>query len=138
VKTTLAPWRPLGAANVTAAGRLVLPTPPRTPGIYRFLLYGPSSSVYVGETEDLARRFYQYGNPGPSQRTNLRMRGRMADAIGAGGSVQIEVCDSATVSVGSCSEQLDLRVKAHRLLAEDEALAEARSAGLGAVENVGG
>ena len=115
-----------------------MPTPPPGAGLYRFLLAGSSSSVYVGETEDLPRRFYGYRNPGPSQRTNQRMNERMLDVLRSGGRVAIEVCVTATVEVGTCQELLDLTRKPHRMPAEEAALVAARVEGLGAVENVGG
>ena len=138
MRITLGEWRHLGDARVESTGRLALPTPPTGPGLYRFLLSGSSHSVYVGETEDLPRRFYGYRNPGPSQRTNQRMNQRMLDVLAAGGRVAIEVCTGAVIEVGTCHEPLDLRVKSHRLLAEEGALAAARAEGLGTVENAGG
>jgi hypothetical protein len=138
MRISLGPWRSLGHASVAASGRLGLPAPPPGPGLYRFLLAAPTRSVYVGETEDLRRRFYQYCNPGPTQRTNQRMSARMLVAISAGGTVAVEVCVAATIEVGSSSEPLDLRVKSHRLMAEEAALEAARGSELGTVENAGG
>jgi hypothetical protein len=66
------------------------------------------------------------------------MNQRMLDVLRAGGRVAIEVCTAAGVEVGACQEPLDLRIKSHRLLAEEAALAAARAEGLGAVENAGG
>jgi hypothetical protein len=93
--------------------------------------------VYVGETDDLPRRFAAYRNPGPSQRTNRRMNMRMLDVLHSGGRVAIEVCTMAVVEVGACQEPLDMRLRSHRLLAEEAGLAAARSEGLGAIENTG-
>ena len=137
MRVELGSWRALGPASVTG-GRLVLPVPPAGPGLYRFRLSAPAPSVYVGETEDLRRRHYQYANPGPTQRTNQRMNGRMLAVLAAGGSVEVDVCTAVAVAIGECSEALDLRIRSHRHLAEEAALEQARSSGLGAVENAGG
>ncbi len=137
MRVILGPWHPLGVASLAASGRLGLPAAPRGPGLYRFLLSAPTDSVYVGETEDLPRCFYQYCNPGPSQRTNQRMSERMLGVMTVGGAVAVEVCVTATIEVGDASEPLDLRIKSHRLMAEEAVLAGVRGGEFGIVENAG-
>lgn len=138
MRVILGPWQPLGEVGLDPDGRLRLPRPAVGPGLYRFLLHDASRTAYVGETDELTRRFGHYRNPGPSQRTNVRLNDRMRAVLASGGSIAVEVCTRADVEVGSCREPLDLRVKSHRLLAEETALAEVRRLGLDAVENVGG
>ena len=138
MKTTPGPWQTLGRVGLDNDGRLVLPSPPRAPGLYRFRLRGDAPSVYVGETDQLPRRFTHYRNPEQSQRTNVRLNDRMHEHIAAGGTVDVDVCTEAWIEVGSEREVLDLSRKSHRMLAEEAALEEARTGGLGRVENVGG
>jgi hypothetical protein len=138
MEITLGAWIPLGSAATTPDGRLRLPVPPAGPGLYRFLLTAPAPSVYIGETEELRRRFGQYANPGPSQRTNLRMNARMREVLAAGGTVAVETCTDASVAIATCLEPLDLLMRSHRLLAEESALAGARATALGTIENAGG
>ena len=72
-------WQPLG--EITAIGDEIAlpPAPPgRAGGLYRFVLRRAGHHrVYVGETENYARRFSQYAHPGPTQTTNLRMKDRL-------------------------------------------------------------
>ncbi len=131
-------WVLLGTVNLDRDGRLVFPALPSGPGLYRFRLLDEGASVYVGETDDLPRRFGRYRNPGPSQRTNVRLNGRMRSHLAAGGSVTLEICGRAGLTLGSEHEALDLRRKSHRVLAEEEALAQARSGGMGQILNAGG
>jgi hypothetical protein len=136
MRVVLGTWQLLGTASVDAEGKLVLPAPPRCPGLYRLRLLGSAPSVYIGETDDLVRRFSQYRNPGPSQRTNIRMNGRMTSHLAGGAGVSVEVCTDAFAAIGSLHEPLDLTRKSHRMLPEEEALAETRSGAMGTVENV--
>lgn len=138
MKVELEEWRQLGMATLGADGRLILPSAPPAPGIYRFRLLGPGPSVYIGETDQLPRRFSQYRSPGPSQRTNLRMNERMRLNLGASREVAVDVAIHAWVQVGGAREPLDLNRKSHRMLAEEAALDDARASSLGTVENVGG
>jgi len=138
MQITLGEWQAIGDVGSDAEHRLILPVPPSGPGLYRIRLLGADPSVYVGETEDLGRRFQNYRTPDRSQRTNRRMNEQMFAALRVGQHVAVETCTAATIEVGPGSEALDLSVKSHRLLAEEAALAQARGAGFGRVENVGG
>jgi len=48
----------------------------RIPVIYswRVLRDNREIEIYIGETEDVGRRFYHYLKPGPSQKTNIRTK----------------------------------------------------------------
>jgi hypothetical protein len=137
VKITLGEWQDIGKVGSEADHGLILPQPPSGPGIYRIQLFGGDPTLYVGETADLPRRFQGYRTPGSSQMTKKRMHEEMLAALRNDQHVPVEICVSAEVEVGTCHEALDLRIKSHRRLAEDAALAEARAAGFGRVENVG-
>lgn len=138
MKIVLGAWTRLGDASIGADGRIAMPASPALPGIYRFLLLGAAASVYVGETDQLPRRFAGYRSPGPSQRTNIRLNDRIRQHLAVGGQVAVEVVTTAWVELGVAREPLDMTRKSHRLLAEEEALVEARAGAMGNVENVGG
>ena len=138
MKVTLDPWVQVGDASLGTDGRIILPAPPVRPGVYRFRLLGPTPSVYVGETDQLHRRFNGYRNPGPSQRTNIRLNQRIRFHLAAGEQVAVDVVTAAWVEVGAAREPLDLDRKSHRMLAEEAALDEARIGTMGSVENIGG
>lgn len=138
MKVVLDTWIRLSDATIGTDGRIVLPAPPALPGVYRFRLLGRTPSVYIGETDQLPRRFAQYRNPGPSQRTNIRLNDRIRQHLAAGEHIAIEVVTAARVEVGAARETLDLARKSHRMLAEEAALEEARMGAMGTVENFGG
>ena len=97
-----------------------------------------SSSVYIGESEGLSRRFGQYRNPEPSQRTNVRIHDRMRELSQAGGivAVAVAVVTAAVLRVGESQEPLDLHRTTSRRLVEEHLLGEAREAGTEIVENI--
>jgi hypothetical protein len=66
-------WRTLGKLSVLD-GRLTFPEVGHIPGVYSFTFSGSRGlAEYIGEAADLARRWYSYARPGPTQRTNLRL-----------------------------------------------------------------
>lgn len=131
------PWHEVGEVRLGPDGKLLMPDPGRVPGIYRFhLTGGDSRSVYIGESEDLSRRFGQYRNPEPSQRTNVRIHNRMLEHLKAGGIVAVAVVTEAVLRVGESQEPLDLRRTTSRRLVEEHLLGEAREAGTEIVENI--
>jgi hypothetical protein len=138
MKITLGQWVRLGGVTLGSDGKIVLPSPPSLPGVYRFLLSGPAPSIYIGETDQLSRRFSGYRNPGPSQRTNMRLNDTMRRTLGSGQPVIVEVVTSAWVEIGTVREPLDLARRSHRALAEEAALMEARLGSMGTIESIGG
>ena len=62
------------------------------PAIYRWVIEfsGQSLKVYIGETEELGRRLYQYLNPGSTQHSNLRLREEFLLAKAQGQEVFLE------------------------------------------------
>lgn len=131
------PWREIGEVHLGADGKLSMPDPGVSPGIYRFrLAVDDAPSVYIGESDDLRRRFGHYRNPGPSQRTNVRMNDRMRARLAAGGAVQVAVVTEALLWVAECVEPLDLRQRASRLLLEEHLIGNARDARIETVDNI--
>ncbi len=66
---------------------------PQIPAVYRWAVYEKNilRKVYIGETEDLKKRVYQYFKPGPSQSTNLRLNATFKKDIAVGLSVRLEI-----------------------------------------------
>lgn len=130
-------WREIGEVRLGADGKLVMPDPGASPGIYRFRLAGDDTpSVYIGESDDLRRRFGHYRNPGPSQRTNVRMNERMRARLAAGGTVRVAVVREASLMVAECAEPLDLQRRGSRLLLEEHLLGEVRDGRVEVVDNI--
>jgi hypothetical protein len=137
MRIDLGEWQTVGSVKLDREGRLAMPPPPHDGGLYRFRLQGRGApSIYVGETDDLVRRFGQYRNPGPTQRTNTRMNNRMREHLGAGGTVLAECCTEAWIHVGAEQEGLDLSRKSHRMLAEETALAQVGASAVDQIENI--
>ena len=85
-------WNELGDIRIDEFEKLVFPSVSAGPGLYRFCFAGEHlSSVYIGETSQLRRRFTQYRTPGISQQTNIRLNRVISDALQAGGKVTASV-----------------------------------------------
>ena len=64
----------------------------RRPAIYRWLIERDGkASTYIGETENLERRLYHYLKPGPSQKTNRRVREFLDEELAHGASIEFDV-----------------------------------------------
>ena len=126
-------WESRRVGDVTLdSGRLRFPTVGSCPGIYRFTLTDPAGSVqvYVGEADQLARRFQYYRTPGASQPTNVRLNGLGMTALTRGGSMSVEIVTAAEViSADGDRVPVDLSWKAARVMVEAAALLHARAAG---------
>jgi len=82
-------WSLIGRV-VIESGRLCFPEAPKTPAIYRFRVRSSlGESSYFGETDNLARRFGNYRNPGPRQETNLRINKVFKDALSGGAEISV-------------------------------------------------
>ena len=117
-------WAPLGRVLLDAGGKLHFPTPPPMAGLYRFRIrLAESEERYVGEADDLRRRFQHYRTPGPSQATNVRLNERLSRALSHGAELAVGiVVDSAWIRRDKGLEQADLSLKAVRRLFESLAL----------------
>ncbi len=64
------------------------------PGVYRWLVRrDQKTSVYIGETENLATRLSQYLKPGSSQATNKRIRAFLDSEHQCGARISLEVLE---------------------------------------------
>jgi hypothetical protein len=117
-------WQALGPITLEL-GKLQLPRPPASPGLYRFDLPAAEGmpSAYIGQTDGLPRRFNHYRNPGPSQRTNIRINAWLMEVLRqGGGQVQVSVAVEGELAVAGHTAPLDFTNKAHRLIAEGAAV----------------
>jgi hypothetical protein len=100
-------WVKLGRVLLDG-GRLKFPTTQPTPGLYRFRIrIAGREALYVGETENIARRFTLYSNPGPSQQTNRRLNARFREDLSGGAEIAV-----AIVTTGAWIEFADTKVAA--------------------------
>jgi hypothetical protein len=81
------------------------------------------SEVYIGEADDLRRRWYNYRNPGLSQQTSLRINELLRHHLAAGGHTALAIATVATLESGGQTSPLPLTRKSARVLAEHAALA---------------
>ena len=117
-------WRPIGQVLSDEQGRLNFPAASNQPAIYRIRIkIGSKESRYVGETENLKRRFGHYRNPGPTQQTSIRIHGIIKDALGKGAEIAISVVqeDAWLRGVGA-KRSADLASKTVRCLFENAAI----------------
>jgi hypothetical protein len=126
-------WLTGGAVVLNSSGKAAFPGVPARPGVYRFTLAdadGLLAGVYIGDSDNLARRMGNYRNPGPTQPTNQRLN-RFREVLRDIGAVTMALSVEVTVD----RPTLALARKPARLLAENVALIRAHQEGL-PVENL--
>ena len=107
-------------------GKIKFPTFRACGGLYRFLVrrFDGSRATYVGETDNLQRRFSHYRNPGPTQLTNVRINALFVGVLSDGGSIEVEVIvDHAWIKIGETEVAADFSRKDVRRLFENFILA---------------
>ncbi|HKN98504.1 MAG TPA: hypothetical protein VJX10_15400 [Pseudonocardiaceae bacterium] len=119
-------WHTAGVVTLSGDGRPWFPGAPALPGLYRMTLTGRPGQgrpeVYVGETDDLHRRWGHYRNPGPTQQTNLRLNALLREHLVLGGRVGLAVVTSVTVHHEDGPAELPLARRSARVLAEHAAI----------------
>jgi hypothetical protein len=126
-------WASLGSIRKDLDGKIQFPLAESRCGVYRFLIHRSdgSGAAYVGEAENLQRRFAQYRNPGPSQLTNQRINALFAEVLSLGGSIDVEtVTDKAWIRTSGSEQVADLSRKDVRRLFENFILATQKVAGI--------
>lgn len=101
-------------------GKLVPPLLPDEPGVY--LLRGADVDGpygYVGESDRLRRRWYQYGNPGPSQQTNIRINELLRNELAAAQAARLSIACDLRLEIDGREVPVDLSRKAVRCLFEN-------------------
>ena len=116
-------WQEIGTAACDVDRKIKFPKLPSRPGLYRVKIVrlDGREGVYVGETDNLQRRFAHYRNPGPTQATNIRLNALCLDVINEGGMVSIAIIlDEAWVAWGNNAElRADFGRKSVRRLFEN-------------------
>jgi len=113
-------WHPLGRLSLDNANRVVFPNVESTAGLYKFSARYPDGrrGNYIGESENLKRRFGNYRNPGPTQQTSLRLNIWLRELLTDSGEVLITIAREATLD----SVKVDLSRKAARRMFEQMAV----------------
>jgi hypothetical protein len=118
-------WTPTGRVILSEDGKLQFPIAPATAGLYRLRVRkSDRESLYIGETEDLVRRFGNYRNPGPTQQTSVRINARLRADLEAGAEVGLSiVTERAWIGRPDGTQSVaDLSLKAVRCLFENAAI----------------
>ena len=104
------------------------------PSIYRWVSRrsdGTIESIYVGETENLGRRIYNYLNPGASQQTSLRMNAELKELVAGDHVVTLERVKFKTILLGGVEiPTASLADKHVRVMLEHALLLTAQSQGI--------
>ncbi len=117
-------WHPLGRVVLDERHWLVFPNAPAEPGLYRFTIRKAGKTArYIGESENIQRRFAHYRNPGPTQATNIRLNERFLADLAGGADIAVAVAtEGFHLNRGDGPIAPDLRIKSVRLLIESAAL----------------
>lgn len=117
-------WEPIGRVLLDEKELPAFPAVPPTPGLYRFQIRGARGhATYIGEAEDLRRRFQGYRTPSVGQLTNVRVRDRLLEALREEDEVAVAIVISGAELVLSGDERpVDLGSKQIRLILENAAL----------------
>ena len=117
-------WQPLGTVRLDASQRLLFPKASVGPAIYRLRIRRDNKEArYVGEAENLSRRFGNYRNPGPTQQTSLRINSILKAALADNAEIAVACIQAAASIVGLTGESpADLSSKVVRCLFENAVL----------------
>lgn len=116
-------WQPLGEIKLADNVGFVFPSIKNVSGLYRIEMHRPRTLVYIGETENLKRRFAEYRSPGQTQKTNRRICAELLRTLRAAGSASVSVVtdDAWLCTSGSCTAA-HLGIGNHRKLLEQLAI----------------
>jgi len=86
-------WEVIGQLNLDGGGKIEFPKAPSKGGLYQFHVERRDGGVsrYVGETDNLTRRFAHYRNPGPTQPTNVRINALFKELLSRGESITVAI-----------------------------------------------
>ena len=118
-------WLPIGRVTLDAKGKLTFPKIAPSPGLYRVRTpkLGGRMAVYVGESENLQRRFGNYRQASEGQATSHRINGWLKDLLANGKEISISaITDTAWMINEGDRVGADLSKKAVRRLFEQFAI----------------
>lgn len=121
-------WETIGDISFDSQyGKLIFPMVSEEGSVYRILIESHvKKECYIGETNNLQRRFEQYQSPGPSQKTNIRLSQLMFDGLKKGRIIGVQRMKSIAVSVDRVSVDVDFMDKEMRRLLESAAIIYAK------------
>jgi|SRR6185437_15790675 len=124
-------WTSLGRVRIDDGGRLAFPRASARPGVYVLAFDREEGrAVYIGETDQIDRRFQHYRTPGPSQSTNIRLNALMREGLLAGSGVSVStLSDSAIIRINGRAQAVNLSNAVQRILLENAALLVAHTDG---------
>jgi hypothetical protein len=115
-------WEIIGSVTLDQKGKVSFPKAPSSSGLYQFRVerLDGSEGRYVGESDDLNRRFGHYRNPGPTQPTNLRMNALFKELLTHGHSIKVAIATGGAWILRNNREELaNLNEKHMRRLFEN-------------------
>lgn len=114
-------WVPKGVLILDDRQRVLFPRVEADPGLYRFAAKYPDGRYanYIGESDNLSRRFGNYRNPGASQQTSIRINYWLKELLSSGGEVSVSVADRIYLN----DNPADIARKASRRMFEQMAIA---------------
>jgi hypothetical protein len=114
-------WIPQGLLVLDNKERVSFPRVQANAGLYRFAAKYPDGRFgnYIGESDNLSRRFGNYRNPGSSQLTNVRINFWLKELLDSGGEVSVSIVEKVYLN----GELADLSRKANRRMFEQMAIA---------------
>jgi hypothetical protein len=106
-------WAEVGRVGRDAGGKLAFPSLPREPGVYKLAIIESNgvTTAYIGEADELRRRFAHYRNPGPTQPTNRRINALLKQLLADGGRASMAIATSARLEIDGVPSALDLTKK---------------------------
>jgi hypothetical protein len=117
-------WVPRGRVTLDARSKVEFPDAPATGGLYRFKTRYPDGrfAIYIGESDNLKRRFSNYRNPGPTQRTSVRINAWLLELLSSGGEISVAIVEDARLTTKVGEATADFSVKSVRRLFEQLAI----------------
>jgi hypothetical protein len=117
-------WQRIGTVTIDEHGKLRFPKVSTAPGVYRFQLKGPNDtkSLYIGETDNLQRRFPFYRHPSSTQQTNIRLNSLFLDLLQKGGEIVLSVAQDGWIIKPGGEEKAGFTSKNVRRLFEQFAI----------------
>lgn len=118
-------WIPLGKVQLDNNNKLQFKfDAPSCPAIYRFRVRrGNTESVYIGETDNLKRRFGNYRNAGATQKTSIRINEILRNELANNAEISLSaVIKEAYINYGDGLKEVSLDTKTMRCLFENAAL----------------
>jgi len=119
-------WQSLGRVLRDTDDRLRFPATAASPSVYCFRIrHHAQERRYIGETDNLARRFQNYRTPGPTQKTSIRINAVLLEALQSGADISASaVTSGAWVDWGAGRQAADLQSQSLRRLLEHAAIVE--------------